>query len=613
MTVAQAESHAARDAELGDADDEHASAGAEPENPRPARLVRRDLLVAAGYLLVALYLTVRLWADLKHRVLSSFPPDQYLFEFWLSHTARVFTHGENPFFTAQLNAPMGVNVMANTATFGMTLPLVPVTLLFGPQASFAVMVTAAPFLTALGWYWLFSRRLVKSRWAAAIGGGFCGFAPGVAAQDNVHPNLAMQFAIPLILWQVLRLRDGGRPVRTGLVLGLLVVYQFFINEELLLMTAFACLTFALFWAAFKRAEARRAVRGVVTGLAVAGGLAVVLLAYPMWYQFFGPQHYRGFGSFADLFGSDIASFTAFPTHSLAGGAQSVRLAGTVVEENAFFGWPLLVMAIVWAAMLWRRIDVRAAVITGVLFAAASLGSHLHVGGKVTHVPAPWWLVAHLPLLDSIIATRLALAVIPVIGMLVALILSRLLTPTTDVIGRRLQMLGLAGVLVALVPLIPTPFSGVSRPAVPGFISSGEWRSYVPAGHTLVPLPITSGAIGIAAVQWVAASGAELTIPGGYFIVPDGQGPNAKGIFGPPPRPTSTLFYRIAVTGKAPVVGPSDRRSAIEDLAYWHAAVVVLNPRQSHFTELLTTMTDLIGFAPQWTDGVWLWDVRSLTS
>jgi hypothetical protein len=397
------------------------------------------------------------------------------------------------------------------------------------------------------------------------------------------------------------------------VLGLLVVYQFFINEELLLMTAVACLTFVLSWAAFNRAEARRAVGGVVTGLTVAGGLALVLLAYPMWYQFFGPQHYRGFGSFADLFGSDLASFTAFPTHSLAGGAESGRLAGTVVEENTFFGWPLLVMAIVWATMLWRRIDVRAAAITAVLFGVASLGSHLHLGGKVRSVPAPWWLVAHLPLLDSIIATRLALAIIPVLGMLVALILSRLLTPATGVIGRRVQMIGLAGVLVALVPLIPTPFSGVSRPAVPKFISTGEWRSYVPAGRTLVPLPIPSGAIGVAGVKWVAASGADLTIPGGYFIVPERQGPNPKGIFGPPPRPTSTLFLQIKMTGKAPVIGPDDRRHAIEDLNYWRAAVVVLNPRQGQFTTLLTTMTNLIGFAPQWTDGVWLWDVRSLTS
>ncbi len=45
---------------------------------------------------------------------------------------RIFTHGENPLFTPQLNAPDGVNLMANTGLLGLTVPLVPVTLLFGP-------------------------------------------------------------------------------------------------------------------------------------------------------------------------------------------------------------------------------------------------------------------------------------------------------------------------------------------------------------------------------------------------------------------------------------------------------------------------------------------------
>src|SRR5205814_7875437 len=107
------------------------------------RRIPVDLRVAALYLLGGLWLTLHLWVDLNGRVLVSFPPDHYLFEFWLSHAARIFTHGENPFFTTQLNYPFGVNVMANTAMFGMTIPLVPVTLLFGPKASFAAMVMLA--------------------------------------------------------------------------------------------------------------------------------------------------------------------------------------------------------------------------------------------------------------------------------------------------------------------------------------------------------------------------------------------------------------------------------------------------------------------------------------
>ena len=596
--------------------------GGEPEQPELAgprarwRRIPRvppDLLVVVVYLLGGLWITAHLWVQLRSRVLNSFPPDQYLFEFWLSHATRIFTHGENPFFTQQLNYPTGVNVMANTAMFGMTVPLVPVTLLFGPHVSFAVMVMLAPCMTAFGWYLLFSRRLVKSRWAAAVAGAFCGFAPGIVAQDNVHPNLAMQLPVPFIVWQLLRLRDGKTaPWKPGLVLGLLVVYQFFINEEILLFTAIGCLVFVLAWAGYNKPAARQAAGRLVIGLLVGGGVALVLLAYPMWYQFYGPQHYHGFAKFASLFGADVASFTSFPTHSLAGGPDSAKIANNVVEETTFFGWPLVVMTFVWAAMLWRRTEVRAATISIGVFAVASLGNHLHVAGKARSTPAPWSLVSHLPLLDSVIASRLTLAIVPLLGMLIALSLDFLLTQPHDRLGRGFRLVGLAGAAIALVPVFPTTFSVVSRGPIPAFITAGTWRSYVTPGHTLVLLPIPTGATGIAAVQWTAATLGDIPIAGGYFVGPNPQSPDSEGMFGPPPRPTLTLFYRLASNHHVPSVGPADRDNAVTDLRFWRAAVVVLHPKQQYADIMRPIMTDLLGFPPQFVDGVWLWDVRALT-
>ncbi|MBG6138008.1 hypothetical protein [Longispora fulva] len=578
-------------------------------SPAKPRRIRYDLGVLAVYLLGALGLTMRLWADLDNRVLASFPPDQYLFEFFLSHSARVLTHLENPLFTHILNAPDGVNVMANTATFAITLPLVPVTLAFGPHVGFAAMVTLAPFLTAFGWYLLFSRKLVSSRFAAAVGGAFCGFAPGIVAQDNVHPNLAMHFVVPFIVWQLLRLRDGARVWTTGLLLGALVVYQFFINEEILLLTALGCLGFTGIWALYNRAEAQRVIKRFVGGLVVAGVFAFALLAYPMWFQFFGPQHYHGFGDFVHLFGADVYSFTAFPTHSLGGSPDSVLLANNVVEETTFFGWPLVVMALVWAAMLWRRTEVKAATITAAVFTVGSLGSHLHIGGVLTKIPAPWYLVSHLPLLDSVIASRLTLAIIPWFGMLIALVLARLLREEP---GARMRMFGLAGVAVALIPLIPTPLAATVRPPVPPFVSSGEWRSYVDADHSLVMLPVPYASVGIAAVQWAAAAKAEFAITGGYFLVPNPDTPDGQGMFGPPLRPTSKMFYRLATDGRTTVITEQDRVNARVDLRYWRAAVVVLSPQEKRAAQYKEMMVDLLGVEPQMKGGVWLWDVRELT-
>jgi hypothetical protein len=576
------------------------------------RRVPTDLWVIVAYLLGGLWITFHLWVELRNRVLNSFPPDQYLFEFWLSHAARVFTHGENPFFTTQLNYPTGVNVMANTAMFGMTLPLVPVTLLFGPHVSFALMVTLAPPLTALGWYFLFSRRLVQSRLAAALGGAFCGFAPGIIAQDNVHPNVAMQLPVPLIVWQVLRMRDRDvAPWKPGLLLGLLVVYQFFINEEILLITAIGLLIFVVVWSAYNRAEARRLAGRLIAGLAVGGTVALAFLAYPMWYQFFGPQHYHGFGNFASLFGADLASFTAFPTHSLASGPDSVRIANNVVEETTFFGWPLFIMIFVWAATLWRRAEVRAAMVAAAIFGLGSLGSHLHFAGKARNFPGPWSLVSHVPLLDSVIPSRLTLALLPLIAILIALTVDNLRAQPADRVGRGVRLIGWASVAISLVPVIPTPLSVVSRAPIPEFITAGTWRSYVTPGHSLVLLPVPTGATGIAAVQWTGAMRGDIPIAGGYFVGPKAQTPGSEGMFGPPPRPTLTTFYDILWKDKVPTVTAQDQASAIDDLRFWHAAAVVLQPSQRRSEVMRRTMTELVGFPPRFVGGVWLWDVRSL--
>jgi len=97
------------------------------------------VLVAAGFLGLSSYVTWGLWRG--DGVLQENRDDPIFFQWMLEHAARIFTHGDNPFFAEQLNAPFGLNLMANTSALGWTIPLVPVTLLFGPWISFLVMTT----------------------------------------------------------------------------------------------------------------------------------------------------------------------------------------------------------------------------------------------------------------------------------------------------------------------------------------------------------------------------------------------------------------------------------------------------------------------------------------
>lgn len=593
--------------------DATASMEGEPTTaPAPTRTPgrRADLITLGVYLAGALALTVHLWRHVNGRVLAAYPPDQLQFEYWLTHTARVVLHGENPFFTHQLNAPDGVNMVANTSTFALTLPLLPVTLIFGPAVAFALMVILAPVTTSAAWYWLFSRKLTSHWPTALLAGAFCGFAPGMVSQDSAHPNIAAQFAVPLIIWQVARLVQSRHRIRDGIVLGLLVTYQMFLNEEIVLFLVVACLVFFGYWAWQRWDEVRPVLWPILGSLAIGGIVTLALFAYPLWYQFAGPQHYSGLGPGAYGFGTDLLSFTKYSSTSLAGNPDSVKYATSATEENAFFGPALLAVAVLAAVLFWRRLVVRATVITGLALAVLSIGPYVRVGGQYVCHCGPLMPLRFTPVASSVIATRMALALIPAIAVLLVVLLDRLRTwPDAP---RQLRLVAIIAVLASLLPLVPLPLKAVTRPPVPVFFTSGDWKAYVPAGSSVVSVPL-AGHENMQPMQWDTAAHLAFPIVGGYFLGPDPKTPDGIGMYDAPPRPTSTLWGTLAKTGKRPEITPADRTAAVADLRYWHAAIVVLTPRQPYEQALSDVTSDLLGMQPRLVDGLWVWDVRPLVS
>ncbi len=228
------------------------------------RLVPRwaDGAAVALSLALAFWVTSGMWMHVGSLALVNGGSDVTFFEWALVHATRIFTHGENPLFTSQLNAPNGVNLMANTGLLGLTVPLVPVTLLFGPAAAFTIMLTGGLAATAWAWYHVLSRHIVGSWPAALVGGLFAGFAPGMVSHVNGHPDLTGQFLIPFILWRAVSLRTA----RDGVILGLLVTWQAFLNEELLLQAGLALTVFVTVYAVFRPAEVRARVRPFLAGL-----------------------------------------------------------------------------------------------------------------------------------------------------------------------------------------------------------------------------------------------------------------------------------------------------------------------------------------------------------
>jgi hypothetical protein len=583
-----------------------ASSAAEAVGQRTApersadRLVPRwaDCAAVAFYLALASWVTSGLWRHVDALTLVNGGSDVPFFEWTLVHATRIFTHGENPLFTPQMNAPNGVNLMANTGLLGLTVPLVPVTLLFGPAVTFTIMLTGGPAATAWAWYHVLSRHIVGYRPAALVGGLFAGFAPGIISHVNGHPDLVGQFLIPFILWRAISLRT----VRDGVVLGLLVTWQAFLNEELLFQTGLAVAVFVAVYAVFRPSEVRARVGPFLAGLWPALLTAGALLAYPLWFQFSGPQSYRGLPETVLGYGTDLRAFTAFAESSLVRHGASHSSYGAPPEENTFFGAPLLIAVGLIVVWLWRRhVAVRALAVVALVFAVLSLGRTVVAGGRTVLPDGPMSVLDHLPLFDSVVPTRFGLALIPVVAVLLAFSV-RAAAAACDVRVRY----GWAVVLVAaLLPIAPTPVLAGPAAPVPGFFTGGQWAQYVHDGQSVLSGDPSGGSAAFTAMRWDNATGQGYRMVGGYFLVPDEHG---RGAYGVPGRPTTVLLTDIVRYGGTRQITAAQRAAFRADLRYWHTAIVVLSPYAPHYDDLRNALNQLTGEPARQVQGVLLWDV-----
>lgn len=594
----------------------------------------------------AVLLTWGLWRDPNGRMLRYNFQDQVLLEWVLAHAAQTVVHLRNPFFTEWVNAPFGINMMANVSVWAAALPLTPVTLALGPGVAFAALVTLSIAGTASAWY-LVLRRLLKARAAAFLGAACCGFGPGLIAQATGHPHIASQILLPFIVLYVLRLREPGPVVKPALALSALIVCQVFLGEEILLLTALALGLFALLYAGMRPAELRGALR---RGLAVLGLTAAVsgaILAYPLYYQFAGPQSYSHLPEeLVHAYGADLASYVAYATESIAGSEASAGpLAKGVPEQNAFFGWPLVVLLAFVGLWLRREPVARALIGTALVAATMSLGTHIVINGKDTGLPGPWLLPSRFPLAGSILPTRFALVAWTASALLLALFVDRALAaeganavmigaparPRTEADGPRTgtraasapagvtpRWLVAAALTAALVPLAPNPLSTIDArdaPAIfagarshPHFFSSGKWRRVVPPGGSILILP-TGWLTHLNAMYWQTRAGVGFKIFGGYFLIPEDGIRGNPSQLGPPPSHTRAVFDADGLWKRQPA-SEKQIAAAREEIRTWRIDAAVLPLSHPAADAILTEAQRVFGPGRQ-LDNVWFWDLKAI--
>jgi hypothetical protein len=562
------------------------------DDERSRGRARVQWLILCCYLLIAVGLTWRLWADPASRAQVGDPEDTDQFAFFVRYAEIAVAHGHLPaLVTTAMNAPRGINMMWNTSFLLPGIVLSPVTLLAGPQVTLTIVLTLGFAGSAASLFWVL-RRWGASIWPAALGGALYGFSPALLDAGIGHYNFAFAVTPPLMIDALLRLVTGrGRPVRVGLWLGLLVAAQVFIGEELLADTAVAGVVLVAVLAVTQRHLVRERAEAVVAGLGTSAAVALVICGYALWVQLNGPLTQTGSPWVSSDFTSHLSAFVTPPSSVLfhTGASATVTASGPnyLPEYLAYLGWPLLVVLVGAAVRYWRDQRVRVMAVTWVVLELLSLGGQnrkflgvVYPGGLL-----PWHWLQGLPLVGTILPDRFSILADGAAAAVLAfsLDLARSAAPAGALRARRNWPFAVA--VLALLPLIPLPMQTGPVSPVPVGWQAAFTRLHLPANAPVlvVPVPYSHRT---EPLRWQADTGEPRSLIGGWFVGPNQTGQATVEFFGRP-RVRRELLYLDQLWAGSRDAQPLANWKVRAVLAYLRpAAVVAVTSRGSRLGHYL---------------------------
>ncbi len=571
-----------------------------PSSPSATRLPMH-LAAIATYLALSLVLWAHVWfgGGPAHSITCNCG-DTVQQVWWFEWLPWAVLHGHNPLLSNTLWARFGgVNTLSNTSWMAPATALAPVTLLFGPVASFNVANLLAPVLSGWAAFEL-AGTVTRRPGARLVAGAIYAFSPYVLRNTVLgHLDLTLTPYLPLVLLLGLRLLGAtARPVRIGLLLGVLTILEFFTSLEVLALTAITgalCVVGALFWRPSVVARARR--RITVAG-AVGASLAIGILAYPTWFFLDGPRHVAG--PFWPV-SAATPQRIVLPGPDIFNNQTSLRAVGYLGAQgpNTDYLGAGILLALALSYPWWRRRP------SCVILAA--------VGGicwVFEFLPTEIW--SHLPLLSDIEQVRFALPVSLCAALLLAVSIDRWWeiamrrspTPGRRRTQARFAVFGVA--VVALVPLIATysvPFV-VTNASVPAWFENGG--KHLPPGTAVVTVPFSYG-IESQPMGWQAETHDAFDLVGGWVFVPGGDGVHDE-IISPLGEPVAA--WRKLSTDPSGVTA-AEQKVLRASLIRWRPIVVVVIPKDS-LTGTTAALTATLGLSPDWIDGAWVWDLGATT-
>jgi hypothetical protein len=513
-----------------DADEQAVAYGA-PATTTSGRRWRVDsrwLLVFLSYAIPARLLYVRF---------SWFPTTQIPFRDWSDQVQEVWFYGwmahavshlQNLFFTTALNFPHGVNLMTNTTSPLLGVLFAPLTWLAGPLATYVVLLELGFALTALSAA-VCARRLGLGWWRAWFVGAVFGFCAHRIVEGTTHVFLAFDLTMPWVLYGAIRFFQGRWSVRRfGLVVGVLLAVEFLVSTERVGIELAGLALVALFDVIHHRTWAR--VRDVVLGYALTGACFVALASLPLWYFFFGPQSISG-PPHTGVAWENVTlrqlvqpgPYTLFAPLGHTTTAESRELGAW--NSTGYLGVPLLALAIVGVVRSWREPLTRGVTALTVIFLVLTLGPSVELPGLHLSIPAPYRLVAKLPVGQDILPFRYMEIVVLGLAWLAATGLGGLVL---DRAARRYGAAVAAITLAVLTILSLVPAGGVPEASTlsNGWLQTPQAARALPDSAVVLTYPYAVTIFNSSMLD-EAESGLWYHLIGGQAIVPGPSGSNVS--------------------------------------------------------------------------------------
>ena len=584
------------------------------------RAIGVHVLVVAAFALPAVALWWHAWDGHLSSTLTCACGDAGQTVWFVAWPAYALAHGLDPFYSGAVQAPYGVNLLANASAVPIGVLVAPLTLTAGPIAATNVALTLCPALS--GWScWVAARSLVSWQPAALLAGLVFAYSPFVVTNLAMgHAGLALLVVPPLLLVATRHVLFGApeRRVRWGVALGALLGLQFLISSEVLAIAVVVGAPCALVAAVVGR-RSLGSVSELARALAAAGLVALGVLAFPLWLFVWGPQHLHGpLWPGASVEGNAVSALWDAGRYRAAAGTllRFGGYEGQAGPPSSYLGPVLLALGGASLVAARRRRSAWVLALGAVLATVCSFGALVWwTPGHAVNLWAPWRILGTWPLLDDVIPQRFSAVTDLCLALVICVGIDSV--RRAPFVGRRAgSWCTVAAVIILSAAAVGSTWRTYQVPFETRAVAAPEWfRVAAPRlpPQTIVlsypfPFPLDGSS---APMVWQAVDGMQFRLAGGYVKEPGHGGRPLSD------RPLSSPYDLLApLTARADGRLPAARAPEVDALraalARWRVDVVVVVEKGRDPQLALRLLTRAIGRPPRRTLRAWVWKLAGAT-